>query len=169
MKEKDKVLQALCDGLGENYKLMEIDLELCIYRNFGNRFEVEVSGVHTAKQNKKATIYLWCMDATGAHGYVIKKVGEVPRNKIGKTVEELYEYSENLISQGYDCYEKVQAYLKELVKKGTAVILISSDLNELLKLSNRILILRNGVITKEVLGGSVNEEQILAYASGLGK
>lgn len=27
MKEKDKVLQALCDGLGENYKLMEIDLE----------------------------------------------------------------------------------------------------------------------------------------------
>ena len=117
MKEKDKVLQALCDGLGENYKLMEIDLELCIYRNFGNRFEVEVSGVHTAKQNKKATIYLWCMDATGAHGYVIKKVGEVPRNKIGKTVEELYEYSENLISKGYDCYEKVQAYLKELVKK----------------------------------------------------
>ena len=81
MKEKDKVLQALCDGLGENYKLMEIDLELCIYRDFGNRFEVEVSGVHTAKQNKKATIYLWCMDATGAHGYVIKKVGEVPRNK----------------------------------------------------------------------------------------
>ena len=67
MKEKDKVLQALCDGLGENYKLMEIDLELCIYRDFGNRFEVEVSGVHTAKQNKKATIYLWCMDATGAH------------------------------------------------------------------------------------------------------
>ena len=63
MKEKDKVLQALCDGLGENYKLMEIDLELCIYRDFGNRFEVEVSGVHTAKQNKKATIYLWCMDA----------------------------------------------------------------------------------------------------------
>lgn len=117
MKEKDKVLQALCDGLGENYKLMEIDLELCIYRDFGNRFEVEVSGVHTAKQNKKATIYLWCMDATGAHGYVIKKVGEVPRNKIGKTVEKLYEYSENLISQGYDCYEKVQAYLKELVKK----------------------------------------------------
>ena len=44
MKEKDKVLQALCDGLGENYKLMEIDLELCIYRDFGNRFEVEVSG-----------------------------------------------------------------------------------------------------------------------------
>ena len=133
MKEKDKVLQALCDGLGENYKLMEIDLERCIYRNFGNRFEVEVSGVHTAKQNKKATIYLWCMDATGAHGYVIKKVGEVPRNRIGKMVEELYEYSENLISQGYDCYEKVQAYLKELVKKEQMMSLVDeNDLAEFL-------------------------------------
>ena len=48
MKEKDKVLQALCDGLGEKYEIMMIDLERCIYRDFGNRFEVEVSGVHTA-------------------------------------------------------------------------------------------------------------------------
>lgn len=117
MKEKDKVLQALCDGLGEKYEIMMIDLERCIYRNFGNRFEVEVSGVHTTKQHKKATIYLWCMDEANDHGYIIKKVSDVPRNRIGKTVEELYEYSENLISQGYDCYEKVQAYLKELVKK----------------------------------------------------
>ena len=84
MKEKDKVLQALCDGLGENYKLMEIDLELCIYRDFGNRFEVEVSGVHTAKQNKKATIYLWCMDATGAHGYVLKKLVKFQETKLVK-------------------------------------------------------------------------------------
>lgn len=53
MKEKDKVLQALCDGLGEKYEIMMIDLERCIYRNFGNRFEVEVSGVHTTKQHKK--------------------------------------------------------------------------------------------------------------------
>lgn len=84
MKEKDKVLQALCDGLGENYKLMEIDLELCIYRNFGNRFEVEVSGVHTAKQNKKATIYLWCMDETGAHGTSLKKLVKFQETKLVK-------------------------------------------------------------------------------------
>ena len=78
MKEKDKVLQALCDGLGENYKLMEIDLELCIYRDFGNRFEVEVSGVHTAKQNKKATIYLWCMDTS------LKKLVKFQETKLVK-------------------------------------------------------------------------------------
>ena len=80
MKEKDKVLQALCDGLGEKYEIMMIDLERCIYRNFGNRFEVEVSGVHTTKQHKKATIYLWCMDEANDHGYIIKKVSDVSRN-----------------------------------------------------------------------------------------
>lgn len=57
------------------------------------------------------------MDEANDHGYIIKKVSDVPRNRIGKMVEELYEYSENLISQGYDCYEKVQVYLKELAKK----------------------------------------------------
>ena len=58
MKEKDKVLQALCDGLGENYKLMEIDLELCIYRDFGNRFEVEVSGVKPMTITKEAGVFV---------------------------------------------------------------------------------------------------------------
>ena len=70
---------------------------------------------------------------------------------------------------GVDVGAKDEIYrlLKALVKDGGAVLLVSSDLNELLKLSNRILVLRNGGIIKEALGGSVNEEQILAYASGL--
>lgn len=32
MKEKDKVLQALCDGLGEKYEIMMIDLELYLQK-----------------------------------------------------------------------------------------------------------------------------------------
>lgn len=84
MKEKDKVLQALCDGLGENYKLMEIDLELCIYRNFGNRFEVEVSGVHTAKQNKKqqSTCGVWMKQVP--MGTSLKKLVKFQETKLVK-------------------------------------------------------------------------------------
>lgn len=72
---------------------------------------------------------------------------------------------------GVDVGAKDEIYqlIREQVEKGAAVILVSSDLNELLKLSNRILILRNGIIIKEALGGSVNEEQVLAYASGIGE
>jgi len=70
---------------------------------------------------------------------------------------------------GVDVGSKDEIYrlIKDLVSKGAAVLLVSSDLNELLKLSNRILVLRNGGIIKEVLGQSVNEEQILKYASGI--
>ena len=116
MKEKDKVLQALCDGLGENYKLMEIDLELCIYRDFGNRFEVEVSGVHTAKQNKKATIYLWCMHYNPFHYIhsekdILKLVNTIMVNTKGegeKSSEDFWTKAERLLYCaliGYIWYE----------------------------------------------------------------
>ena len=35
MKEKDKVLQALCDGLGEKYEIMMIDLGIERYLQEG--------------------------------------------------------------------------------------------------------------------------------------
>lgn len=72
---------------------------------------------------------------------------------------------------GVDVGAKDEIYhlIHELVETGSAVLLVSSDLNELLKLSNRILVLRGGRIIRELPGGSVNEEQILAIASGLGE
>ena len=45
--------------------------------------------------------------------------------------------------------------------------MVSSDLTELLKLSNRILVLRKGSIIRELYGGEVNEEQLLTIASGM--
>lgn len=52
-------------------------------------------------------------------------------------------------------------------EKGASVLLVSSDLTELLKLSNRILVLRKGSIIRELYGGEVNEEQLLTIASGM--
>ena len=70
---------------------------------------------------------------------------------------------------GVDVGAKDEIYqlLDKLVKEGAAVLLVSSDLNELLKLANRILVLRGGKIIREVQGGSVTEDQILTIASGL--
>lgn len=72
---------------------------------------------------------------------------------------------------GVDVGAKDEIYrlIHELADKGAAVLLVSSDLHELLKLSNRILVLRNRGIIRELPGGSVNEEQILTIASGLGE
>ena len=105
MTKKDKAIQELCDSLGGDYKVQDIDLETCIYRDFGNGFDVEISGVYTTSQKKKATIYLWCV-GEGHYFQIVRIANGVARDEIGKVVEELFAYSEELIAQGYDSYKK---------------------------------------------------------------
>ena len=70
---------------------------------------------------------------------------------------------------GVDVGAKAEIYglVSDLLKKDVAVLLASSDLEEVLKLSNRILVLHKGKILKELPGGSVNQEELLTIASGL--
>lgn len=99
MSKRDTMLRALCKQLGPEYSIRSIDYERCIYRDFGNGFNVEVSGVHTASLKKLATIYLWYGD-TQPDCMIVRSESKVPRDKIGETVNMLYEYSEQLISAG---------------------------------------------------------------------
>ncbi|MCC8179910.1 MAG: sugar ABC transporter ATP-binding protein, partial [Planctomycetes bacterium] len=62
---------------------------------------------------------------------------------------------------------EIYALIADLLKKDVGVLLASSDLEEVLRLANRILILHKGRIIKEAPGGSVNQEQLLTIASGL--
>ena len=47
------------------------------------------------------------------------------------------------------------------------MLLVSSDLTELLRLSNRIMVLRRGRIIRRLLAGEADEERLLTIASGL--
>jgi ABC-type sugar transport system ATPase subunit len=62
-----------------------------------------------------------------------------------------------------DIYEKVG----ELAASGVAVVLISSDLPELIRLCGRILVMHHGRIAGEVERRNFSEELILSYATGL--
>lgn len=101
MAKRDRMLRDLCKSLGKDYTITTIDLERVIYRDFGNGFNVEVSGVHTCNEGKRATLYLW-------HGnsapdcLIVRTVHDVPRSNIGDAVEELRAYSEKLIRDGKD-------------------------------------------------------------------
>lgn len=53
MPSKNSCIRALCKSLGEEYCVREIDFEPVIYRDFGNGFNVEVSGVYTSGTKKK--------------------------------------------------------------------------------------------------------------------
>ena len=58
MTNRDTAIQALCRKLGKEYSVTTIDFERVIYRDFGNGFNVEISGMHTTSKRRKAILYL---------------------------------------------------------------------------------------------------------------
>jgi rhamnose transport system ATP-binding protein len=61
---------------------------------------------------------------------------------------------------------EVHRILTELARGGVAVLVISSELPEVLALADRILVMREGRIVAELPGDGADEEQILAAATG---
>lgn len=55
--------------------------------------------------------------------------------------------------------------MNEIANKGKSIIMISSELPELLRISDRVLIMRNGKIIKEVTH-DFDQEEIISYAIG---
>jgi len=103
MSKCDTKQNALCKSLGPDYRIRTIDLERCIYRDFGNGFDVEVSGTHTTSERKTATIYLWY----NAH-VIAKIISDVKRDDIGDVVNELYKLSCELSQNDELCEEKIR-------------------------------------------------------------
>jgi ABC-type sugar transport system ATPase subunit len=71
-------------------------------------------------------------------------------------------------TRGIDVAAKaeVHRFISDLAhREGKAVILISSDLTEVLSLSDRILVMHEGRITGELDGESATEEAVMRYAS----
>lgn len=66
---------------------------------------------------------------------------------------------------GVDMGTRAALYLliKELAEAGKAVVVISSDLPEVLHLSHRMIVLAHGHITAELEGDDLTEEQTLKY------
>ncbi len=64
---------------------------------------------------------------------------------------------------------EIQTLVSELAGEGLAVVLISSDLEEVVEGSDRLIVLRDGVVIGELSGDEVDEDrvvQLLAAASG---
>ena len=62
---------------------------------------------------------------------------------------------------------EIHALINELAAQGTAVVLISSELPELLSLSTRILVLREGKLVGEVPGHTATQDALLRLMAGL--
>jgi ribose transport system ATP-binding protein len=72
-------------------------------------------------------------------------------------------------TRGIDVGAKVEVYnlMNELVKDGAAVIMISSEMDECMGMSDRIMVMHEGKITAEFTAEEATQEKIMYAASGI--
>lgn len=70
-------------------------------------------------------------------------------------------------TRGIDVGSKEELYflMNELTSKGAAILMISSELPEILGMSDRILVMNKGRITAEFAGPEATEEKIMEFAA----
>ena len=72
-------------------------------------------------------------------------------------------------TRGIDVGAKVEIYrlMQELAARGAGIIMVSSELIEVMNMSDRIAVVWNGRIVGQFARGEVTEEQVMSYALGL--
>jgi ABC-type sugar transport system ATPase subunit len=71
-------------------------------------------------------------------------------------------------TRGIDVVAKAEVHgiIDNLAKEGLAVLLISSELPEILGMSDRILVMRDGLLVGEVARETATEERLVGMAAG---
>jgi len=71
-------------------------------------------------------------------------------------------------TRGVDMATRAEIYQKidELAASGISILMVSSDLTEAISMADRVLVMQNGRIVKELDAASTDEEEVLAYAIG---
>ena len=71
-------------------------------------------------------------------------------------------------TRGIDVNTKREIYhlIRGLAEQGKAVIVISSELEEIIGLCDQVLVIREGQIAARLSGDQINEEDIMLYAAG---
>lgn len=74
-------------------------------------------------------------------------------------------------TRGIDVAAKYEIYklMNDIVAQGKTILLISSEMEELMGMSDRILVLAEGKIKGELQKDEFSQEMIMKYASGIGK
>ena len=72
-------------------------------------------------------------------------------------------------TRGVDVGAKAEIYriMSHLAAAGVAILMISSELPEIVGMSDRILVMREGLITAELPGRITTQEEIMSYATDL--
>ncbi|KTT41665.1 ABC transporter, partial [Pseudomonas oryzihabitans] len=69
-------------------------------------------------------------------------------------------------TRGIDIGAKAEIYnlIERLAQAGKAIVVVSSEMTELLRIADRVLVMREGRITQELSGDAITEENIARFA-----
>jgi len=62
--------------------------------------------------------------------------------------------------------EEIHRLMNTLAEQGVGILMISSELPEVLSLSDRIYVMREGAITKQLVTERTSQEEIIGFAAG---
>ncbi|MEQ5870827.1 sugar ABC transporter ATP-binding protein [Sagittula sp. NFXS13] len=74
-------------------------------------------------------------------------------------------------TKGIDIGSKaaVHAFMAELAAEGLSVIMVSSEIPEVLGMSDRVIVMREGLIAAELEGDNLTPETLVRHAAGIGE
>ncbi len=69
-------------------------------------------------------------------------------------------------TRGIDIGAKSEIYnlIEKLAQQEKAIVVVSSEMPEIMRISDRVLVMREGKIIKELIGDEITEENIARYA-----
>jgi ribose transport system ATP-binding protein len=72
-------------------------------------------------------------------------------------------------TRGVDVGARQEIYriIKELAAEGVAIVIVSSDLPEILTICERVIVMHEGRITGELLSSELTEAKIMYYATNV--
>ena len=85
------------------------------------------------------------------------------------TAPEIFIFDEPTRGVDVGARREIYDFVHDLAAKGCACLLISSDLEELLGLCSRVMVIRNGALAGEVSGEELTEQHIIRKAAGVEK
>ena len=147
--------------LKENITAAQID-------HFVNR-RVKFFGFRREKENAQKVIDRFRVACPGIEAYITELSGGNQQKII---VGRWLSHSPKVCmfddpTRGVDVGSRAEIgeYIVELAKTGTAVILVSSDLNELVSMAHRIIVMRRGRMVSELMREDFDVRRILSIAS----
>ena len=115
------------------------------------------------------------MDVTAGVGVELSRLGKLPNPLLSGVVGALPWFAPvgGCIGvtvgplRGVDVGAKTEIYrlMNELAESGAAILMVSSELPEALGMTDRVLVMRDGRIAKELATHQTTQEEILRYAT----